>query len=88
MKKYEIYAGLGGGFGGAQYIGVLEFESVEEAEEYAYEEACQIYESYDGCHGLMSIEDIMEEEECDEEEAGEIWIDQRENWLSYYVEEL
>ena len=39
---YNIYAGLGGGFGGANYIGTMDCKSLEDAyalaREYAIEE--------------------------------------------------
>ena len=38
MKKYNIYAGLSGGFGGAQLVAEAEeFENRDAAEKYAYE---------------------------------------------------
>ena len=33
---YNIYAGLGGSFGGAQYVGTIRNATAEEALEYAY----------------------------------------------------
>ena len=32
MKKYRIYAGLGGGFGGAKFEGIYEYRNQREAE--------------------------------------------------------
>ena len=61
MTKYAIFAGLGGGFGGAQYYGVYEFISKEEAERYAYDLAFDEYQSYEGCHGILSYEDVYED---------------------------
>lgn len=46
MKKFKIYAGLGGGFGGADYIDTLEFNNKDEALDYAYQEAVYIKESW------------------------------------------
>lgn len=80
-----IYAGLGGGFGGAVKIGVFEFDSIEEAEHFAWEQACQEYESYAGLHGLRDITQIIEEEDCDEEIAEEYYNEEREGWIDYYV---
>lgn len=84
-KDYNIYAGLGGGFGGASYIGTMQDTSEDEAYKYAFEEACNIYDSYAGYNGIRSIEDIMNEEEVDENEAEEIYIDERESWIDYYA---
>jgi hypothetical protein len=50
--KYNIYAGLGGTLGGAQYRGTGEFENFDDAEDYAYRIAVEDYESYEGYHGI------------------------------------
>lgn len=85
LKDYNIYAGLGGSFGGASYIGTLQNVSESEAYEWAFEEACDIYDSYAGYHGIRDTEDIMNEEEVGENEAEEIYIEERESWLDYYA---
>ena len=86
MKKdYNIYAGLGGSFGGYSYIGTLQNASEDEAYQYAFEEACNIYDSYAGYNGIRSIDDIMDEEGVDENEAVETYIEERESWLDYYA---
>lgn len=85
-KTWELYAGLGGGFGGANYtrdfVGTYE-EAMREAELDAISE----YESYEGLYGIRSIEDIMEEDGLDEEEAEVVYNDERESWLDYHVDE-
>ena len=63
MAQYKIYAGLGGGFGGAQYIGTETFESEQAAYDYAFECACEEYDSYEGLHGLASYDNICENPE-------------------------
>lgn len=88
MKQYKIFAGLGGGFGGAQEVGIYEFATKEDAEQYSYEMACEEYDSYAGMHGLRSIADIMEEDELSELYAEEAYNEEREGWLDYYVEEV
>ncbi|WP_091020628.1 MULTISPECIES: hypothetical protein [Paenibacillus] len=85
MQSFKIYAGLGGGFGGANYECTEQFNNEGEAEKFAWSKACEHYESYAGSNGLRSIEDITEEEEVGEEEAEEIYNEERENWLDYYV---
>lgn len=40
---YNIYAGLGGGFGGADFCDEAEFASEEDAMKYAREQAIQEY---------------------------------------------
>ena len=85
LKNYNIYAGLGGSFGGAKYVGTLNGVTSEEASDAAFESAIEEYESYEGYHGLRNIGDIMEEEGVDEQEAYDIYIDERESWLDYYA---
>ena len=51
--KYASYAGLNGGFGGAIFQYVDDFDSEYEALDAAYDKAVEEYESYEGCHGLM-----------------------------------
>lgn len=83
MEYFIINHGLGGGFGGANNYEVIETGNLEEAEKWAYENACEDYESYLGLYGLRDIEQIMEEEECEEEEADEIMREEREGWIEY-----
>lgn len=85
LQDYNIYAGLGGGFGGATYIETIEDSTLQEAEEYAYECACQEYEDAVGLHGIRTIVDIMEQDGLDEEEAVEIFEQERESWIDYCV---
>ena len=86
MKQYRIYAGLGGSFGGAQEDGVYTFEGEDDAVDYAFERACEIFDSYSS--RFDSVEDIMDYYGCDEDEAEEIFIEERERWIEYYVEEV
>jgi len=83
--KWAIFAGLGGGFGGANFKEIF-MGSKEDAESVAYEFASLDYDQYDGMHGLRSISDIMEEDGVEEDEAEEIYNEEREGWLEYYVE--
>ena len=89
MKFLVMYA-LGGGFGGTEMVDgeILEFDSFVEAEDYAFEMACQEYDSYAGLYGLRDINEIMEEEEVDEDEAESIYNNDRESWVDYLVEEV
>ena len=82
--KYNIYAGLGGGFGGAQYEYTIDCESKEEAENLAYESAINIYESYEGSHGILDIRDCIEVSDS-EEEAEEMYQEEIESWIEYYA---
>ena len=54
MQNYNIYAGLGGSFGGAAYRGTGDFKSLADAENEAYELAVEEYQSYEGYHGILS----------------------------------
>ena len=84
--KFNIYAGLGGSFGGADLVAENEeFKDQEEAELRAWEEACQIFDQYDGGCNWRDLDTIMEEDGCEEEDALQIWEDERENWLEYYA---
>lgn len=95
MKQYNIYAGLNGSFGGASYQYTTLAESYEEAEQEAYEAACDKYEFMAGFLDLYDAEDCIEEycsennlerDELDEKDlviVYETYIEKRENWLDY-----
>lgn len=84
--KYKIYAGLGGGFGGANYQYTDDFASQSDAINAAYECALEEYEGYEGLHGLRSIDDIMEEDGIDDyDDALASYEEERESWLDYYA---
>lgn len=100
MKVYKIYAGLGGGFGGAEFQGTYEFNTPEEADKAAYDMAWEIYESYGGNHGLSDwdavYEDCLESEWIDpasmteseiEQVVNDAYIETVEGWLEYYAKE-
>lgn len=92
--KFEIYAGLGGSFGGASYIETIEANTREEAEEYARQCAIDDYESYEGSHGILSRDDVFEDliegfgEEPLEEDVDLKYMEEVERWITYYVEEV
>lgn len=92
--KFEIYAGLGGGFGGANYVETIEANTREEAEEYARQCAIDDYESYEGSHGILSRDDVFEDliesfgEEPLEEDVDLRYMEEVEGWIMYYVEEV
>ena len=87
MGKYICGFGLSGGFGGISNYFIDYFPSLEVAEDFTYGEACELYESYVGLHGLRSVEEIIEEENVEEEEAYDIFKEERESWLTYKVVE-
>lgn len=89
--KYNIYAGLGGSFGGAQYHCTGDFNDEDEATQYAFELAVEEYESYEGHYGIKSWYDIAEEVELNpddpdnEEEIDDLYNEERESWIEYYA---
>lgn len=93
-KEYNIYAGLGGGFGGAKYQYTGLYNSLEEAEEDAYTAASEEYESYSGYHGLLTYEEALEtamnENPGESEEELQNYIDglfteDKESWIEHYA---
>lgn len=60
-KEYNIYSGLGGSFGGAKYQYTGLFNSQEEADNEAYQRACEEYDSYSESHGLLTYEEAEEQ---------------------------
>lgn len=89
--KCNIYAGLGGGFGGATYRGTGDFSSIESAEKMAYQYAVEEYEMYEGYHGILDWYDVAEtnnldpDDENDELEINALYDDAKESWMEYYV---
>lgn len=90
-QKYNIYAGLGGSFGGASYHGTGEFKSEEDASKVAYEIAREEYESYEGYHGIKDWADVAEDNNLDPddednfEEIDELYNEEIESWIEYYA---
>jgi hypothetical protein len=82
--KYRIYAGV---FDETDH-GVDEFNSEDEAYDYARQLVYDEYESYEGLHGIRTIDEIMEDEACDQYEALRIYHEDRESQVSYWVEEV
>jgi len=90
MPKYRIKGALSGGFGGCKnkdwvYINA---KNDEKACEEAWLLACEEYYMYDGTNGILSIGEIMENEEIMEDEAIKYWYEQREFWLDYEYEKV
>lgn len=89
---YKIYAGLSGGFGGAHFQSTEEFTTKDEANSYAYEVAVGEYQSYEGCHGILSWKDCQEDlndsfpdTDFDDEDVDERYQEEIESWIEYYV---
>ena len=94
MKKFRIFAGLKGGLDGPSYVKTCLYKNKEDAEQDAYQYAIEEYESYAGSHGIRSLNDIAEEEDLDLDderdlrEAEEIYNEDLESWIDFYVEEV
>lgn len=97
MAKYNLYAGMGGSFGGAQFHCCEEYRTEEEASQAAYELAVEEYQSYEGMHGIASQKDITEEY-CEENGVDEAdltqedkdfiydsYLNEVEGWIEYYA---
>lgn len=86
-NQWFVEYGLGGGFSGGIQYEVIEANSEEEANNYAYNKSKEEYETYEGNGGIRSVSNIMEEDDIeDEEEAEMIYNDERESWLHYSAE--
>ena len=98
MPKFKIYAGLSGGFGGATLCCVDDFYNKEDAEDFARQEAIDIYESYGGCHGLYTWDSMRQEiaddeyygdiSQVDEEDVDNAYVEEIESWIEYFVKEV
>lgn len=97
MPWFKIYAGLGGSFGGANYQGTYEYADIDEALLAAYQMAEEEYQSYEGCHDIMSPVDVeedlhdsgfIEDDMTDDEVADMVdshYREEIESWISYEV---
>lgn len=92
MGKYQIFSGMSGGFGGAQYQGTYDFKTFTEAEDYAFDLTLEIYASYEGCHGILSwndcrndLIDSFPDTEWDDEDVDNRYQEELESWIEYYV---
>lgn len=93
MPKFRLYAGLGGGFGGARYQGTFECADPKSADKYAYNLAWEEYESYGGSHGLFSWEDCYDALKEDDypripsdDEVNDYYTSEVEDWIEWYAE--
>ena len=68
MDNSNIYAGLGGSSGGANYPFTIAATRFEEATDIAYQEAVEEYQQYEGFYGLKTWTDCAEELGVDIEE--------------------
>lgn len=95
---YDIYAGLGGGFGGAHFHVTEDFDNEDDAYKYAFDLAWDEYESYAGYHGILSWDECYEEakeamadvganwtEAELEDYANDMYQEEVESWIDYYA---
>ena len=88
---------MGGSFGGARYNGTYEYADIDEATADAYRMAKEEYQSYEGCHGILSYADCEEDlqdsgfidgDMSDDEIEDMVYSHYREeieSWISYYA---
>lgn len=88
---------MGGSFGGARYNGTYEYADIDEATADAYRMAEEEYQSYEGCHGILSYADCEEDlqdsgfidgDMSDDEIEDMVYSHYREeieSWISYYA---
>lgn len=90
MAQFEVRYGLGGGFGGyGDWEPCFSCKNIEEALEFARECAVQEYESYGGMHGLITEEEIAEENpDWDDEAIMDAVREDMESWIMYDAREV
>lgn len=82
-EKWLVYYSAGNGLG-EEYE---KFEGTEkQASDYCYQMACESYDSYAGIHGIRDINEIMEEDGVDEDDAEQTYNDDRESSIDYRYE--
>ena len=91
-KWYRLYINSVGG--GSECEGPREYETKEDAMDDARMMAIDDYESFEGYHGIPNISDIMEEMEdygldrdASEDDCWDVYYEQREGWMDYWVVE-
>lgn len=88
---FRIKYAMGGGFGGTEFIDWEDCNvaTYEEAEKEARYNAIEEYEGYEGCHGVMSWGDIVEENpEYTEEDIQDTYNAEIDSWIEYEVEKV
>ena len=68
---------------------LIEADNEDAAAHFAWEKACEDYDTYAGLHGIPDIDDVCEEygiEDSNSEAAMEAYHEERESWLEYSVE--
>ena len=91
-KWYRLYINSVGG--GTECEGPREYKTKEDAMDDARQMAIDDYESFEGYHGIPDIGEIIEDkegygldEDTSEDECWEVYYEQREGWMNYWVVE-
>lgn len=85
--KFNIYyaSGIGGDSideNTPQEIG--DFKDKKSAIHYVWEQACEDYDQYAGLHGIRDLQEIIDDGDAwNEDEAQEVYNDERENSIEY-----
>ena len=82
MAKFRIEYGLGGGYN-INEVEIVECDCLEYAQQWAYECAVGIFESY----GIFDYEGY-EEEGLTDEEVSEAYSQEIDSWCHYRAEEI
>lgn len=88
MALYNLYAGMGGGFGGATFQLQDEFDTHDAAIDYARVLAVEDYEGYAGCHGILSWDEVKDElcdENCSDQDVDDLYNEEIEGWIEYWA---
>ena len=90
MPYFLICHGMGGGFGGSNPDFIEKYENSDEALDVAYNLAKEEYQSYEGYHGIRSIDDINEEDFGGEDfnAAEEVYNEGVNDWIEYDAVEV
>jgi hypothetical protein len=86
MKFYIEY-----GCGMGENSMIVSADNLDRASSFAYEKAIEEYETFEGLHGILDINDVCEEQGIDDIESDEAWEayrEEREYCLEYFAEEF
>lgn len=86
MAKFEITYGVGGGYNDSN-TEIVECNDLDEAWEWAYEAACQSFESF-GVFDYDEYEEVAEEEGWDDNDWDAAYLEEIERWCHYKAKEV
>jgi len=85
--KFKIKYGIGETMGSMDEE-IIEAASYGDAIDRAYFAAIEVYETYEGLHGIPDVQSIIDECGLSEEEAEEEYLEERESWLEYSAKQV